>query len=1107
MTLDLVTYIIYQVALVGVYLVTAACLIDRIRREVRPPNTKQDIEFVPLGSIINSEVDEEIEDGHRHAPQLPLQPRVNRGALWVLVMQLVSLLFRLASHLYLIPSQLKGEILVQGGNLTYSILLVCGTLPIFMYWGAKLAVWSAFAAASVIVNDPVAWLQRKGQFTTFLVLMVAVVPMCSWLQLNALYVFGIMTIVIHHCFSMAMKRLPSRIAHQEDADQMILEDASIDITVIQLCVVASYIRSNTFPLPRTVYEQMTNTTIRFVIEMFQLYYKTEREMNPSVDQIQCPGCALAFEVNVFGDHFNACFKEDEVMTTTTTSHIPKETVTPMSYSASRHIDVDDDDEEGDSIMYEQQRDNQSTSTTNTTTAAAAATLSSPFQMLHRTNQSNNPNHLTNYTSANNTTSSSSTTSTSTSASSTPPNNNQGFFGQYIRGIGENVMNPKKLLEDLFKQDLLNIHSSNNNNINTNNTTTNNSSNGISTSNNSTPTQTTKNSLESSFVNNNNNNNNNNGSGNNPFNNNNINGIPPFNPFSTSTTSTTSTSSTNNGNPFNQEMNASNHSFYDLEDHHNYYIEEDEEFKSLQFARKLIEDERRAQLVEEEENNRRLVLELLENEREEHEKSRQQQQTNNDLETKCVKCQKQLAVESLIFLDQCGHIYCKECLHQSIMKKIEMKKVSMIKCKSCKASLSSPDIKQVLSDQEYAKYDSASLDEVISTNKDSFFKCPNCSVLMEKLQHNQNTPQDNNAKEYDQNGNELSRQAIEHKKLYRFRCLQCTTVFCSECFEKPYHLGYTCDQFKNYSTSKHCRYCLQSLKPSNCSTLSNQCCNQPECMQKYMLSCKKKLACGHNCCGISGETKCPPCLVDDCPYANQTQKSSDYCNICWVEELGSSPCIQLECGHIVHLECCKKKLAGKWNSSRISFGFMKCAICPKYIKHPALKKELTEIMDLYNVIKEKGLQRLKSQGPEKGVNLKDPSCRWYNDEEGYVMDRLSFFPCFKCKKPYFGGEKACGENNVDFKPEELLCGGCSCDGADNCKTHGKEYIEYKCKFCCNMSVFFCWGKTHFCNSCHSQSTTIVKTPKDQLPKCSCGVPHPPNGEEHSFGCSLCRINHT
>jgi E3 ubiquitin-protein ligase MYCBP2 len=113
---------------------------------------------------------------------------------------------------------------------------------------------------------------------------------------------------------------------------------------------------------------------------------------------------------------------------------------------------------------------------------------------------------------------------------------------------------------------------------------------------------------------------------------------------------------------------------------------------------------------------------------------------------------------------------------------------------------------------------------------------------------------------------------------------------------------------------------------------------------------------------------------------------------------------------------------------------------------------------------------------------------------------------------------------------------SCAGgalAASCSIHGKEFIEYKCAFCCNVSTWFCWGasflptfasflagvlsararsgKTHFCDECHARQQRgdyMNKKPRSELPvcpgpeKCPLRRPHPPNGEEFSLGCALC-----
>ncbi len=49
------------------------------------------------------------------------------------------------------------------------------------------------------------------------------------------------------------------------------------------------------------------------------------------------------------------------------------------------------------------------------------------------------------------------------------------------------------------------------------------------------------------------------------------------------------------------------------------------------------------------------------------------------------------------------------------------------------------------------------------------------------------------------------------------------------------------------------------------------------------------------------------------------------------------------------------------------------------------------------------------------------------------------------------------NDEQFKESELVCGGCAA-GSDlaKCAKHGKEYIDFKCKFCCNVASWFCWS---------------------------------------------------
>ena len=147
-----------------------------------------------------------------------------------------------------------------------------------------------------------------------------------------------------------------------------------------------------------------------------------------------------------------------------------------------------------------------------------------------------------------------------------------------------------------------------------------------------------------------------------------------------------------------------------------------------------------------------------------------------------------------------------------------------------------------------------------------------------------------------------------------------------------------------------------------------------------------------------------------------------------------------------------------------------------------------------------------------------------------IHRYAYYLCFKCKKPYHGGERVCeaagggaaGEGGRKFRPEDLTCPSClPQSAAQSCAKHGKEYLEYKCRFCCSVAVFFCFGTTHFCNSCHDRPGMMQRMEESKtLPSCPAGpqgkqlpgkpvhdcplkIEHPPTGEEFALGCGICR----
>ncbi|EGG21974.1 hypothetical protein DFA_01860 [Cavenderia fasciculata] len=89
------------------------------------------------------------------------------------------------------------------------------------------------------------------------------------MELQTLAFFGCYAFVINVCTYFHLGKNNNN--NNDNKNQQFIQDAWFCSLVIIVCAVATYLRIISFPLPRTPLQQMANTTIRFVIEMFQLY--------------------------------------------------------------------------------------------------------------------------------------------------------------------------------------------------------------------------------------------------------------------------------------------------------------------------------------------------------------------------------------------------------------------------------------------------------------------------------------------------------------------------------------------------------------------------------------------------------------------------------------------------------------------------------------------------------------------------------------------------------------------------------------------------------------------------------------------------------------------
>jgi len=386
----------------------------------------------------------------------------------------------------------------------------------------------------------------------------------------------------------------------------------------------------------------------------------------------------------------------------------------------------------------------------------------------------------------------------------------------------------------------------------------------------------------------------------------------------------------------------------------------------------------------------------------------------------------------------------------------------------------------------------------------FVKCPTCGDVWESTPDTVNL--DVEITLTDQRGVVLSREAWEHYCSFRVRCHSCSsTDFCRSCMASPYHTGYTCTGVKEYAAVKRCRYCESSGE-----------CTDEDCVARRGNACFAVLKCGHECMGVYGESDHMPCLRPECSD-EKTSNCEDFCNICFTESIKSAPAVMLDCGHMYHYHCVLKKITAKWPGQRITFSFLDCPLCKVKISHPhpEIQAQLKTFTTLHQDIRNMASSRLKI---EKEI-LNDPKVtaqgsQYFGRPLDFAMATFAYYNCFKCTKVYFGGRRDCdaGDNQ---EAKDLICVDCSTElsGRGCANNAHREYWQYKCRFCCSPSTWFCFGTTHFCDKCHKpEMVAKITRDYDNHPvcpgptKCPLRCVHPVNSNKVSSefvtGCAIC-----
>ena len=330
-------------------------------------------------------------------------------------------------------------------------------------------------------------------------------------------------------------------------------------------------------------------------------------------------------------------------------------------------------------------------------------------------------------------------------------------------------------------------------------------------------------------------------------------------------------------------------------------------------------------------------------------------------------------------------------------------------------------------------------------------------------------------------------------------------------------------------------------------LASSVCALEACRKKLAAACSKTLACGHPCGGVRGEPECLPCLR--CPKAEALPErasagsafpaGTDPCCVCYADELKAEPCIRLGCGHVLHRRCALERIENGWPTQNITFDHLRCPLCGEdgreptargsmqaaVMSHPSLARALAPALALRETVMKRARRRLAldANGPPRQIQAGGD----YEGRPGeYALSRFNYYLCETCESPYFGGDRACHRGGVErgddhergqvpaFGPEahRLVCGSCSVTsrGKECKKGHGAEEMEYKCRYCCDVAVWFCFDTTHFCDACHTKWVTASPDWETDPPMKACTrktcplrVEHPEHGQEFCLGCAVCR----
>ena len=262
---------------------------------------------------------------------------------------------------------------------------------------------------------------------------------------------------------------------------------------------------------------------------------------------------------------------------------------------------------------------------------------------------------------------------------------------------------------------------------------------------------------------------------------------------------------------------------------------------------------------------------------------------------------------------------------------------------------------------------------------------------------------------------------------------------------------------------------------------------------------------------------------------EEQEDQEECLMCQ-ERLRRGPAIALRCGHLCHLECAVQQLKRGYPGPQVSFQHLHCPLCrgagggpngsggggggggggarrALELELPALSEPIRAPLALRGAVTALARSQLREASSELKQQVA-PGGAYDGRLLDFALAQWSYYECDSCGDAFCGGARRCGAAaEGEGEGTRRLCARCVAVGAGVCPEHGDAHLEWKCRYCCSVASWFCWGTTHMCDSCHqaTEAGTLSWTAGSGCSASSCPLrlSHGPHGQELCLGCGMCR----